>query len=570
MHCRVQLDNHLKAIGEPDLIEDDWNVNSAQPATSIVRGPEQWQEPLCTRRHDFEPLDLDEPLRQVVLHNTYLPRFRCYSHAACVQYIRQAALYHLSQNWKGLGYSYMIGNDGAVYEGRGSQSMGSHTGGYNQISYGVAFFGWYPITPPTVEALNAFWTLMVELREKGFLDQAIRILGSRDIRPSENPGKAIQNWCQTLPRWSTNQSFEHIREIQCRPVTDADNSWLIFICCITVATSIAFFGFGFFIRFLHTQCRIERSLRAGNLSDLLEHTPECTEWSKVCMRVNCNGRIFRALRIQAPTEYQRLNENNVKTTNEMHNEQQASIDSNRTWKEWDVPDFIATYLRPAQINVMLALPDVSNKTHKLEYTYCYGLFVLFCRSWREVLEVGPVTPSLILYSLSALRMYHDRMRGGLGGWKVELVTDTCDFLVLVTMDHEETEYQARISELCRNAPIVVIRPAKNANKSRCLRNRKVTCLKCDLCQPLGKFTDHNSGGGIFGPELNGCIHKIKDGIAKHRTRRGNGQWQLDPYCWFRFVNKQKDYVKLAQPIEDHIYDFPQFKVYEESRHTYEV
>lgn len=42
--------------------------------------------------------------------------------------------------WWDIGYSFMVGEDGNVYEGRGWDQVGAHTYGYNTVGLGK-----YPI-----------------------------------------------------------------------------------------------------------------------------------------------------------------------------------------------------------------------------------------------------------------------------------------------------------------------------------------------------------------------------------------------------------------------------------------
>ncbi len=37
--------------------------------------------------------------------------------------------------------SFLVGNDGNVYEGRGFNVQGAHTSGFNAVSYGTCFIG---------------------------------------------------------------------------------------------------------------------------------------------------------------------------------------------------------------------------------------------------------------------------------------------------------------------------------------------------------------------------------------------------------------------------------------------
>ena len=44
-----------------------------------------------------------------------------------------------SQGWSDIGYSFLIGGDGRVYEGRGWGRVGAHTYGYNSRAYGIRY-----------------------------------------------------------------------------------------------------------------------------------------------------------------------------------------------------------------------------------------------------------------------------------------------------------------------------------------------------------------------------------------------------------------------------------------------
>ena len=40
------------------------------------------------------------------------------------------------QGWNDIGYSFLIGGDGLMYEGRGWNIQGAHTLNYNTVGYG--------------------------------------------------------------------------------------------------------------------------------------------------------------------------------------------------------------------------------------------------------------------------------------------------------------------------------------------------------------------------------------------------------------------------------------------------
>ena len=63
-------------------------------------------------------------------------------------------VYCLSVGWSDIGYSFLVGGDGNVYEGRGWGREGAHTFGYNSVSYAASFMGDYTSTLPPTSALN--------------------------------------------------------------------------------------------------------------------------------------------------------------------------------------------------------------------------------------------------------------------------------------------------------------------------------------------------------------------------------------------------------------------------------
>ncbi|KAH9375601.1 hypothetical protein HPB48_013815 [Haemaphysalis longicornis] len=57
--------------------------------------------------------------------------------------------------WWDIGYNFVIGGDGRVYEGRGFGVEGAHTLGHNTDSLGIAFTGDYRHTRPSDKMLAA-------------------------------------------------------------------------------------------------------------------------------------------------------------------------------------------------------------------------------------------------------------------------------------------------------------------------------------------------------------------------------------------------------------------------------
>lgn len=65
-----------------------------------------------------------------------------------------------TRKWDDIGYNFLIGCDGNVYEGRGWGVEGSHTFKYNKLSIGISFIGCFMRKLPTPRALEACKNLL--------------------------------------------------------------------------------------------------------------------------------------------------------------------------------------------------------------------------------------------------------------------------------------------------------------------------------------------------------------------------------------------------------------------------
>ena len=57
--------------------------------------------------------------------------------------------------WSDIGYNWLIGEDGRVYEGRGWTTVGAHAPNYNSLSTGISFMGSYMDMLPNTAARTA-------------------------------------------------------------------------------------------------------------------------------------------------------------------------------------------------------------------------------------------------------------------------------------------------------------------------------------------------------------------------------------------------------------------------------
>ncbi|XP_049828421.1 uncharacterized protein LOC126267342 [Schistocerca gregaria] len=145
-----------------------------------------------------EPATL--PLNLIIIHHTNTEAStKMTTNMVLCQRIQ---LMHVEgSEWFDIGYNFLVGMDGCVYEGRGWGLVGWHTYGYNSSSLGVAFIGCFKQHVPTPEAVAAFHQLVELGVREGHLTPDCRVMGNCQCVPCDSPGRAFFELIQTWPRW---------------------------------------------------------------------------------------------------------------------------------------------------------------------------------------------------------------------------------------------------------------------------------------------------------------------------------------------------------------------------------
>ncbi|XP_037118878.1 N-acetylmuramoyl-L-alanine amidase [Syngnathus acus] len=111
----------------------------------------QWR----AKAYKGTPIPLSLPLGFLYIHHTYEPSQPCLSFSECSRDMRAMQRFHQEvRNWSDIGYSFVVGSDGYVYEGRGWNILGTHTRGHNSLGFGVSIIGNYTSTLPSRHALD--------------------------------------------------------------------------------------------------------------------------------------------------------------------------------------------------------------------------------------------------------------------------------------------------------------------------------------------------------------------------------------------------------------------------------
>ncbi|KAF3687498.1 N-acetylmuramoyl-L-alanine amidase [Channa argus] len=101
------------------------------------------------------PVPLSLPVQFLYVHHTYEPSSPCLTFPDCSRNMRAMQHFHQEdRGWSDIGYSFVVGSDGYIYEGRGWNHLGRHTRGHNDIGYGVSIIGNYTGTLPSRHAMD--------------------------------------------------------------------------------------------------------------------------------------------------------------------------------------------------------------------------------------------------------------------------------------------------------------------------------------------------------------------------------------------------------------------------------
>ncbi|XP_029951078.1 N-acetylmuramoyl-L-alanine amidase [Salarias fasciatus] len=155
-------------------------------------------------RNTPNPLSL--PLHFLYVHHTYQPSAPCLTFKHCSGDMRAMQRFHQDdRGWDDIGYSFVVGSDGYVYEGRGWNHLGTHTRGHNSVGYGVSIIGDYTSTPPSRHAMDLLRHRLVKCGvDGGGLVANFTIQGHRQVvNYTACPGDAF---------FAEIRSWEHFRE----------------------------------------------------------------------------------------------------------------------------------------------------------------------------------------------------------------------------------------------------------------------------------------------------------------------------------------------------------------------
>ncbi|XP_069701760.1 peptidoglycan-recognition protein SD-like isoform X2 [Periplaneta americana] len=144
------------------------------------------------------------PVQHVVILHTATAA--CLTKDSCKSSVQQIQDTHMNiKQFDDIGYSFLVGGDGNVYEGRGWDVRGAFSLNYNSRSIGVAFIGDFRNVLPTKEQMQAGQQLVQRGVQLGKVAHDYKLLGHRQVSPTESPGDAFYNVIKTWPHWEDIQ-----------------------------------------------------------------------------------------------------------------------------------------------------------------------------------------------------------------------------------------------------------------------------------------------------------------------------------------------------------------------------
>ncbi|XP_063925663.1 peptidoglycan-recognition protein LE-like [Zophobas morio] len=195
IHGPVYVNQYASTINQNILINNN-NNNNKKIFPIVPRRTWLAQPPL-------EPSDVKyftEPRKLVIINHSASEE--AYTQTENNLLIRLIQQFHVeSRKWNDIGYNFLAGADGSIYEGRGWDVIGAHTLAYNSVSIGICFVGCYIKTLPPDFVLKRVQELIKYGVEIGAIAEDYSLLGYCQCWSSESPGSRLFEELKTWERW---------------------------------------------------------------------------------------------------------------------------------------------------------------------------------------------------------------------------------------------------------------------------------------------------------------------------------------------------------------------------------
>lgn len=162
------------------------------------------------------PETIAGPLPFTVVHHGGSKQY-CTTQEECTKMVRNYQDFHMDKRgWNDIGYNFVVGEDGNIYEGRGWDTMGAHAPTYNSRSVGICVIGDFSNRLPNEAALNAVKDLIQCGVSTNKLKEGYKLIGHRQSAASSTkcPGDAFYEEITQWSHWTPDASFDTEEEQQ--------------------------------------------------------------------------------------------------------------------------------------------------------------------------------------------------------------------------------------------------------------------------------------------------------------------------------------------------------------------
>ena len=131
---------------------------------------------------DFKPMQERETTNMVVVHHV----------GEITRDVSAAEIHqwHLNQDWAGIGYHFVIRQDGTIERGRPQDMIGAHAQGFNWESIGINVAGDFEQAQPKPEQVESLARLITYLSGDDQYGK-LKIVGHRDLMETDCPGQNL-------------------------------------------------------------------------------------------------------------------------------------------------------------------------------------------------------------------------------------------------------------------------------------------------------------------------------------------------------------------------------------------
>ncbi|XP_017785948.1 PREDICTED: peptidoglycan recognition protein-like [Nicrophorus vespilloides] len=141
------------------------------------------------------------PATHVVLHHSETPT--CTNQDNCMAIVRSIQKNHIKWlRYTDIGYNFLIGEDGNVYEGVGWGKMGKDNTSLDRVSIGICMIGDFTSIMPSDKALTALRSLIGCGVERNHLSWDHRMVAHGQLKNTKCPGYKLYHHIRGWPNWS--------------------------------------------------------------------------------------------------------------------------------------------------------------------------------------------------------------------------------------------------------------------------------------------------------------------------------------------------------------------------------